>query len=306
MKKISIVSPVYNESGNIDLFYERLKKLEKSLNFKLEYIFVDDGSTDESVSKLDGICKKDSNSKLIRFSRNFGHQAAITAGLDFAKGDAVVIIDSDLQDPPEVIAELLKKWETGSEVINARRKSRQDSGLKIFTANAFYKILNLLIKNKIPENVGDFRLLDRKVVDVLVKLPEKDRYLRGLASWVGFKQDFIEYDRDKRYSGETHYTITKMFGLAFDAIFSFSKLPMKLAIFSAFVFMFIAGIVLVYLLFSLIMGHVVAGWASTLFIFSVLTSLQMFVMAIISEYVGRIYTQGQNRPIYIVSDKKNF
>lgn len=305
MKKISIVSPVFNESGNIQLFYDRLSSISKDSKYQYEFIFIDDGSTDESVAILDTVCKKNKNSKLIRFSRNFGHQAAITAGLDYSKGDAVVIIDSDLQDPPEVILELIKKWEEGFDVINAKRKSRQDGSLKILTANLFYKTLNLLIKNKIPENVGDFRLLDRKVVNVLTKLPEKDRYLRGLSSWVGFRQAFVEYDRDKRHSGSTHYTLSKMFGLAFDAIFSFSKLPMKMALITAFIFIFIAAAVLFYLLISVLNGHVVAGWASTLFIFSVLTSLQMFVLAIISEYVGRIYTQGQNRPIYIVADKVN-
>jgi len=305
MKKITIASPVYNEIGNIMLFYNTLKEVLKNLKYDFKLLLINDGSSDGTELKINELAIKDHSLKIINFSRNFGHQAAITAGLDYASGDAVIILDSDMQDPPSVILELINKWEKGFEVVNAKRRSRQDGNFKILTASIFYKILNLLIKNKIPENVGDYRLIDRKVVDVLKSLPEKDRYLRGLSSWVGFKQGFVEFDRDKRYSGKTHYSLSKMFGLAFDAIFSFSKLPMKLALFSSLIFIAIACVVVLYAIFSWLTKSVVAGWASLVFIISILMSLQMLVMAIISEYVGRIYSQTQNRPIYIVKDTIN-
>jgi dolichol-phosphate mannosyltransferase len=307
MKKLSIVSPVYNEEGNVLVFYNALIAVLKGLtNTQYEIVFVDDGSKDQSPLILAKLAIEDKNVKVITFSRNFGHQAAITAGIENATGDAVVILDSDMQDPPSLIPALYAKWLEGYEVINAKRKSRQDSFLKTTTAIMFYKILNTLLTNKIPENVGDYRLLDRKCVDVLKSIQEKDRYLRGLSTWIGFKQCEVEYDRDKRFSGSTHYTLSKMFNLAFDAIFSFSKLPMRLALFTAFMFLIVNILIIVYSLISWMAGHVVAGWTSVVFVTSLLGSLQMFVLAIISEYVGRIYTQTQNRPLYIISQKTNF
>jgi len=306
MKKVSIISPVYNEVGNIFLFYDTLKQVISSLKYDHEIIFVNDGSVDGTSELLNELAAKDKTIKIVEFSRNFGHQAAITAGMDFSNGDCTIILDSDMQDPPSVIKDLLVEWEKGYEVVNAKRRSRMDSPLKLFTAKAFYKILNLLIEYKLPENVGDFRLLDKKVIETLRDLPEKNRYLRGLAVWVGFKQITIEFDRQARYSGQTHYSLKNMLGLAFDAIFSFSKLPMRLALFTAICFMLVSIAVLVYAVISVLLGHVVAGWASTLFIFSFLSSLQMIVLAVILEYVGRIYTQVQGRPIYIVSETVNF
>jgi len=306
MKTISIVSPVYNEEGNIRVFYNSLSSVVKDIKQNYEIIFVNDGSLDGSPIILEEIAREDKHIKVIHFSRNFGHQSAITAGLDFASGDAVVIIDSDMQDPPSIIVDLIKKWENGYDVVNAHRRTRKDSNIKAITAKIFYKVLNFLITNKIPENVGDFRLLDRSVVDVLKKLPEKDRYLRGLSCWVGFKQGIVDFDRDKRYSGTTHYSLNKMFTLAFDAIFSFSKLPIKMALFSSFLFFLVATFVLIYAVISWALGYTVVGWASILFIFSTLSSIQMLVLAIISEYVGRIYTQAQGRPLYVVMDTINF
>jgi dolichol-phosphate mannosyltransferase len=306
MKKLSIVSPVYNEEGNIQLFYDTLNKVLSNIDAEKEIIFVNDGSTDNSNGLLYAISMKDKDVKIINFSRNFGHQAAITAGLEHATGDAIVILDSDLQDPPSLITDLYKKWEEGYELVNAKRKSRQDSFLKSLTATIFYKLLNSLLSNKIPENVGDYRLLDRKAAEVMKRFKEKDRYMRGLSTWIGFKQCAIEFDRDKRFSGSTHYTFKKMVNLAFDAIFSFSQLPMKLAMYATILFGLIAVSALVYSIYSWIIGNVVSGWTSVVLVISVLSSLQMFVLAVISEYVGRIYNQTQDRPIYIVDELINF
>jgi dolichol-phosphate mannosyltransferase len=305
MKKLSIVSPVYNEQGNVELFYNTLKSVVEKLDCDYEIVFVDDGSTDNSFALCFAISQKDTHVKVLRFSRNFGHQAAITAGLEYSTGDALVILDSDMQDPPRVIAELYKKWKEGYEVVNARRRSRKDSFLKTLTATLFYKFLNRLLTNKIPENVGDYRLLDRKAIEVMKRLKEKDRYMRGLSVWIGFKQAFVEFDRDKRHDGSTHYTFSKMANLAFDAIFSFSKLPMRLALFATITFLLISIAVIIYTLVSWFGGRVIAGWTSLVLITSLLMSLQMFVLAVISEYVGRIYLQTQDRPLYIVAEKVN-
>ena len=299
-KLISIVSPIFNEEGNIKIFYEELNRVIKTTTYDYEIIFVNDGSKDNSLVYLLDLAQKDTNIRIINFSRNFGHQLAITAGLDNAKGDAVIILDSDMQDPPNVILELLKKWEEGFEIVNAKRKSRQDGFLKDLSAIIFYKFLNSLLTNKIPENVGDYRLLDKKCVLILQNIKEKDRYLRGLTTWIGFKQTEVLFDRDKRHSGSTHYPLSKMFGLGLNAIFSFSRLPMKLATFFCVLFLGISAVTIIYVLISLIQGHTVAGWASTVLFFALFAGIQMLVLAIISEYVGRIYFQVQNRPLYII------
>ena len=299
-KLISIVSPIYNEEGNIKLFYQELNKFVKPTNYDYEYIFVNDGSKDNSLIYLLELAQADNHIKIVNLSRNFGHQLAITAGLDNAKGDAVIILDSDLQDPPGLIPQLLQKWEDGFEIVNAKRRTRNDGFFKDFSAKLFYKFLNSILSSKIPENVGDYRLLDKKCVTILQNIKEKDRYLRGLSTWIGFKQGEVLFDRDKRHSGVTHYPLSKMFGLGLNAIFSFSHLPMKLATFFCIFFLGISGVTVIYVLLSIIQGHTVAGWASTVLIFALFSGIQMFVLAIISEYVGRIYFQVQNRPLYIV------
>jgi dolichol-phosphate mannosyltransferase len=303
MKKIiSIVSPIFNEDGNIKVFYNELKKVIINLDFDYEIILVNDGSTDNSLVYLIELVQSEKNIKVINLSRNFGHQLAITAGLDNAKGDCVIILDSDMQDPPSVIIDLVSKWQDGFQIVNAKRRSRKDGFLKNFSAKLFYKFLNSILTNKISENVGDFRLLDKKAVNILQSIKEKDRYLRGLSSWIGFKQTEVLFDREKRFSGKTHYPLSKMFSLALNAIFSFSRLPMKLATFFSSFFLGLSFIIIVYVIYSLTQGHTVAGWASTLFIFAIFSGIQMMVLAIISEYVGRIYTQVQNRPLYIVDE----
>lgn len=304
-KTLSIVSPVYNEEGNLDKFYIDLNKVLKEIKYEYEIIFVNDGSKDSSLLVLSRLAHDDKHVKVINFSRNFGHQMAITAGMEYATGDFLIILDSDLQDPPSLIKEMVQKWEVGFEIVNAKRKSRRDGFFKDITAYIFYKFLNSILSNKIPENVGDFRLLDRRAVNILNKIKEKDRYLRGLTSWIGFKQTFVEYDRGKREWGKTGYSLSKMFGLASNAVFSFSKLPMKLASILSVIFFAISFLVIIYALVSQALGQTVAGWSSQIIIYSIYLGLQMMILAIISEYVGRIYNEVQDRPSYIVSDLIN-
>ncbi len=306
-KLISVVSPVYNEEGNLDNFYKELIKVTATLPaYEFEFVMVNDGSKDSSLLVLTKLANSDKRLKVVNFSRNFGHQMAISAGLDYATGSAVIILDSDLQDPPELISALIEKWETGSEVVNAKRRSRNDGMFKDLTAVFFYKFLNSILVNKLPENVGDFRLLDRKAVDVLKMIKEKDRYLRGLSGWIGFKQSEVEYDRAQRTWGETHYPISKMFSLALNAIFSFSEVPTKLAAFFAVLLISTSFLLVIYAIGSELFGKTVPGWTSQILIFSLFGSIQMFVLTIISEFVGRIYKQVQDRPLYVVSDLINF
>jgi dolichol-phosphate mannosyltransferase len=301
-KMISIVSPIFNEEGNIKVFYNELKNIIASLDYEHEILLINDGSTDNSLVYLIELAQSDSKVKIINLSKNFGHQLAITAGLDYAKGDCVIILDSDMQDPPSLIKDMVSKWEQGFQVVNAKRKSRKDGFFKNLSAKIFYKFLNCLLTNKIPENVGDYRLLDKKPVSILQNIKEKDRYLRGLSTWIGFRQAEVLFDRDKRFSGKTHYPFSKMISLGLNAIFSFSRLPMKLATFFSTFFLGLSLLIIIYVIISITLGHTVAGWASTVLIFAIFSGIQMMVLAIISEYVGRIYTQVQNRPLYIVDE----
>jgi polyisoprenyl-phosphate glycosyltransferase len=303
--KLSVVVPVYNEAEGIAEFNKRLVLVLEKAKYNYEVIYVNDGSKDDSPLQIATFSKENKNIKLVNFSKNFGHQLAVSAGLDYVKGDAVVIIDADLQDPPEVINQLIEKWQEGYQIVNARRKTRKDTFLKILTAKLFYRLLNLLLEGDIPENVGDFRLLDRTPVEVLKTLKEKDRYLRGLTNWIGFRQTFVDYDRDARYAGETHYPLRKMVRLGLNAIYSFSNLPLKIASFVATVFMLVAIVVTVYVIGSVMQGEVVPGWASEMLIITISSSIQFFVLGILSEYIRRINVQVQDRPLYIVSDTIN-
>lgn len=306
IKLLSVVAPVYNEQGNIELFYERTKNALEDKDIKFEVIFVNDGSKDQSLILLLKMALEDSRVKVIDLSRNFGHQLAVTSGLANARGDAAVIIDTDLQDPPELIPDLVQKWQEGYDIIDAKRKTRQDKFLKRVTATMFYKFLNFLLKNKIPENVGDFRLIDRVPLDILNQLPEKDRYLRGLSTWIGFDHTEVLFDRDKRNAGETGYTLSKMLRLALDAIFSFSSYPLKFAGILTVFFSFFAVILTAYALYGEVSGQTVPGWTSQVIIMLFFSIAQLLVISIISEYVARIYVQVQGRPLYIIAKKVNF
>ena len=230
MKRVSVVIPMYYEEDVVDECYERIKKnLEKLSDYDYEIVFVNDGSKDKTLEKLEVIANKNSKVKIVSFSRNFGHQAAVTAGLKYITGDAIVIIDADLQDPPEIIPEMLKLWESGNDVIYGKRKSREgESKFKLLTASMFYKTLNMLSDVEIPKDTGDFRLVDRKFVEVINSIPEHNKFLRGLFSWVGFKQIPYEYERKERFAGKTKYPLKKMLKLASDGNISFSSNPLKL------------------------------------------------------------------------------
>ena len=230
MKKVSVVIPMYYEEEVAQECYDRMVTILKKLeNYEYEIIFVNDGSKDKTLEILEEIASKDENVKVISFSRNFGHQAAVTAGIKEVTGDAVVIIDADLQDPPELIPDMLKYWEEGNEVIYGKRKTRKgESAFKLLTAKMFYKTLNALSDVEIPKDTGDFRLVDRKVIDVVNSMPEHNKFLRGLFSWVGFKQMPYEYERQERFAGKTKYPLKKMLKLASDGIIGFSTKPLKL------------------------------------------------------------------------------
>ncbi len=307
-KLLSIVVPVYNEQEVIDETFRRLSEVFKNYFMRVEYIFINDGSKDNTYFKLGQIAENNPEVRIINFARNFGHQIAITAGMDYAKGDAVVIIDADLQDPPEVIKQMVEKWQEGYEVVYGKRLQREgETFFKKFTAKMFYRFLDSMTDVKLPVDVGDFRLIDRKVCDAMKCLPERSRYVRGLVSWVGFKQTSVEYKREKRFAGETKYPLKKMIKLAGDGIFSFSYKPLKLA---TFVGMVISALSFVYLIIVLIQrfvkNDVASGWASSMAVSLFFNGVMLIVLGIMGEYVGRIYEEVKARPLYIVGELIGF
>ena len=311
MKKVSVVIPMYYEEEVAKECYEKVSNVLKNLEEKYDYeiIFVNDGSKDKTLEILKDIAKDDKRAKIISFSRNFGHQAAVTAGLKEVSGDAIVIIDADLQDPPELIPQMLELWEQGNEVIYGKRKTRKgESAFKLLTAKMFYKTLNALSDVEIPKDTGDFRLVDRKVVDVINSLPEHNKFLRGLFSWVGFKQEAYEYERQERYAGKTKYPLKKMLKLASDGIISFSTKPLKLVGALGIVSIIISIILLIYALISYIfkLNQLSAGWTSIIVAVTFFAGVQLLSLWIISEYIGRIYDESKGRPQYIVDKKINF
>ncbi len=307
-KLLSIVVPVYNEQEVIDETFRRLSAVFKDFFMKVEYIFINDGSKDNTYFKLKEIASRNPEVRIINFARNFGHQIAITAGMDYAKGDAIVIIDADLQDPPEVILEMVDKWKEGFEVVYGKRLQRDgETFFKKVTAKTFYRFLDSMTDVKLPVDVGDFRLIDRKVCDAMKCLPERSRYVRGLVSWVGFKQTSVEYHREKRFAGETKYPLKKMLKLAGDGIFSFSYKPLKLA---TFIGMLVSVCSFIYLVVVLIQrfvkNDVVSGWASSIAVTLFLNGVMLIVIGIMGEYVGRIYEEVKARPLYIVGELMGF
>ena len=309
MKKISLVVPMYYEEKVVDECYKRLNKtLEGLKGYTYEIIFINDGSKDKTFELLSKIAKKDKNVKIISFSRNFGHQCAVTAGLRYVTGDAVVIIDADLQDPPELIPEMLKLWEEGNEVIYGKRKSRKGESLfKLFSAKMFYKTLNALSDVEIPMDTGDFRLVDRKVVDTINSMPEHNKFLRGLFSWVGYKQKAYEYERQERFAGETKYPLKKMLKLASDGIISFSTKPLKIVggigVFS----IILSILILLYSVISYIfkLNDLTPGWTSLMVTITFFAGMQLVSIWIMSEYIGRIYDESKDRPEYIIDKTIN-
>lgn len=305
---LSVVVPIYFEQETIPEFYARTKAVLDGLKGQVDHelIYVNDGSTDKSLEMLTALAAADKNVKIINFSRNFGHQIAITAGIDAAKGDAVVVIDGDLQDPPETIVEMLAKWREGYKVVYGKRKSRKgENAAKLFTAYIYYRLINMLSDVDLPLDSGDFRLMDRLVVDALKTINEENRYIRGIISWIGFPQTGVEYERDARYAGVTKYNYSKMFKFAFDGITSFSSKPLRLS--SKF------GFLITFFSFLLILWQVAvkilypetssSGWTSIIVLILFLGGVQLISIGILGEYIGRIYAEVKKRPLYIISDK---
>lgn len=309
MKKISVVIPMYYEEDVANECYNRTKKVLNGLeDYDHEIIFVNDGSKDKTLPILKEIATKDEKTKVISFSRNFGHQAAVTAGLKFVTGDCILIIDSDMQDPPELLVDMLKLWEDGNEVIYAKRKTRKgESKFKLMTAKMFYNVLNNLSDVEIPKDTGDFRLVDRKVVDVINSMPEHNKFLRGLFSWVGFKQKPIEYERQERFAGKTKYPLKKMLKLASDGIISFSTKPLKIIGGIGIVSIFISFILLIYAILSYIFkwNNLASGWTSLMVAITFFAGVQLVSIWMISEYIARIYDDTKQRPEYIINEKIN-
>ncbi|HEY3311658.1 MAG TPA: glycosyltransferase family 2 protein [Anaerolineales bacterium] len=300
----SIIAPIFNEFENLPELYRRVKEVMDSTGETWELILVDDGSTDGSTGRIRELAEKDSLVQPVIFARNFGHQIAVTAGLDYSRGQAAVIIDADLQDPPEVILELAKKWKEGYEVVYAVRAERQgESWFKLFTASLFYRLIYRITDVKIPLDTGDFRLIDRKVVDVMNNMREKHRFLRGMGAWVGFKQIGVEYKREARHAGETKYPFNKMLKLALNAITGFSYFPLQVATYFGFTSAGIAILAIPVVVLERLTGsQAFYGQATTLIAVLFFGGVQLISLGILGEYIGRIYDEVKGRPLYIVRD----
>ncbi len=309
MKKVSVVIPMYYEEKVANKCYERVNEsLAKIEDMNKEIIFINDGSKDKTLEILEKIAQNDKDVKVISFSRNFGHQAAVTAGLKEVTGDAIVIMDADLQDPPELIPQMLDLWKQGYEIIYGKRKKRKgESIFKLLSAKMFYKTLNALSDVEIPKDTGDFRLVDRKVVDTINSMPEHNKFLRGLFSWVGYKQIPFEYERQERLAGKSKYPLRKMTKLASDGIISFSRKPLKVMGAIGLMSIIVSILVFIYALISYIfkLNNLSAGWTSIIITITFFAGVQLLAVWLLSEYVGRIYDETKRRPEYIIDKKIN-
>jgi polyisoprenyl-phosphate glycosyltransferase len=306
---ISVVVPLYDEELVVDKMYQRLTEVLKKNNLDYEIILINDGSKDGTMEAVRAICKKDRAVKLLSFSRNFGHQIAITAGMDKAAGQVVVIMDADLQDPPEVILQMIEKWKDNFQVVYGTRKKREgESFLKLLTAKLFYRIMQKMTNISIPVDTGDFRLMDRRVVEQLKAMRERGRFVRGMVSWVGFKQCKVEYIREKRFAGKTKYPFKKMLKFAMDGTVSFSQVPLR---FSSFFGFLSSGLSFLFIIYGIIVkeflpGRAVAGWTSVFVAILFLGGVQLICVGILGEYLGRIYEEIKGRPLYICEEEINF
>jgi dolichol-phosphate mannosyltransferase len=299
---LSVIAPVFNEEKVLAEFHRRVAASLEGIDYEL--ILVDDGSSDDSPRILREIAAGDTRVRVIELSRNFGHQAALSAGLDHARGLAVVSLDSDLQDPPETILEMIQRWRDGAEVVYAVRRSREGEGrFKLASASGFYRVFSRLAKMDADASSGDFRLLDRRAVDVLKAMPERNRFLRGMTVWVGFTQTAVPYDRDPRHAGETKFTLRRMLRFAADAITSFSNVPLQLATLLGFTFSVIAFLGIPVAIGFRIAGEFVPGVASILLAVLLLGGIQLITLGIVGEYIGRIYEEVKGRPLYVVKDE---
>ncbi|MFU8772346.1 MAG: glycosyltransferase family 2 protein, partial [Anaerolineales bacterium] len=302
---ISIVAPIYNEETTIPEFYRRVREVMQSIGDSWELILVDDGSQDGSSERIRELARQDHHVRRVIFARNFGHQIAVTAGLDYARGQAVIIMDSDLQDPPETIPDLVQKWREGYEVVYAVREKREgESWFKLFTASIFYRLIYRITDVTIPMDVGDFRLMDRTVVDVINHMREKHRFLRGMAAWVGFRQVGVTYQRAARFAGETKYPLKKMLKFASDAVTSFSYFPLQMATYLGFISAGISILAIpVVVVLRLAGSQAFYGQATTLLAVLFLGGVQLISLGILGEYIGRLYDEAKGRPLYIVREE---
>jgi len=300
----SIIAPIFNEAESMSELYRRVSDVMNSLDQDWEFILIDDGSSDESPRLIRELAEKDSKIRPVMFARNFGHQIAVTAGLDFARGDAVIIIDSDLQDPPEVIPEMVAKWREGFEVVYAVRAEREgESWFKLWTASLFYRMIYKITDVKIPLDTGDFRLMDRKVVEVMKRMREHYRFLRGMSSWVGFRQIGVPYKRAARFAGSTKYPFKKMLKLAMNAVTGFSYFPLQLATFIGFAAALLSILLIpVVIIIRSITGFQLEGQATTLVAVLFLGGVQLISLGILGEYLGRVYDEVKGRPLYVVRE----
>jgi polyisoprenyl-phosphate glycosyltransferase len=306
--ELSIVIPMYNESENIEYLYKKIISSIEKLKISFEVICINDGSRDDTLQKLYMLSKKDKRIKVLDLSRNFGKEIAMTAGIDYSTGNAVVPIDADLQDPPELIKDLYKKWKEGYEVVYAKRSIRKgESFIKKITAHFFYKIIQKMTNFNIPENTGDFRLMDRKVVNALNELRETHRFMKGLFSWVGFKHTAVTYDRDPRYAGTTKWNYFKLLNLAIEGVTSFSHIPLRIAMYLGF---FVSITSFAYAIFIItkkfLYGDIVQGYASIMAVILFLGGIQLIAIGIIGEYVGRTYNESKRRPLYFIREQYGF
>lgn len=303
-RNITFVLPIYNEAGNIPRLYERLDAVSAVLDYGAEMIFINDGSTDNSLDLLMAIQMQDHRVTVIDLARNFGHQLAVTAGLDASTGDAVIILDSDMQDPPEISLQLIERWEAGYDVVYAQRRTRKDTVFKRWTAAAFYRLLERIADVDIPPNTGDFRLMDRRVVDEVNKYREHDRFLRGMVSHVGFTQVAVQFDREERFAGSSGYPLRKMLKLAADGILGFSTFPLTLISRIGFgvAALSVCGVLYAVYMKVFVPAAVVEGWTFIVISILFMGGLQLIMLGILGGYIGRIYTEVQDRPLYSVRE----
>lgn len=300
---VSVVIPIYNEQENLPELYARLHKVLDGLGQSHEIIFVDDASRDRSRDLIRSLTQQDPSVRGLFFSRNFGHQPAIAAGIDHAQGQAVILMDGDLQDPPEVIPSLMAAWKQGNDVVFAVRKKRKESLPKRLAYLGFYRLLKRLANVDIPLDSGDFSLIDRKVVDLLKKMPERNRFIRGLRSWVGFQQVGVEYERAERHAGEAKYTFSKLLKLAFDGFISFSYLPLRVAFVLGCIAFCISCLLILHTLYSKIfLPETPIGWSSLMIAVTFLGGTQLVLVGLVGEYIGRIYDEVKQRPYYIIGE----
>ncbi len=299
----SIVAPVFNEEETLPHFYEEVVTVMEGMAEPFELILINDGSIDESYKIMQALHARDSRVRILDFSRNFGHQIAISAGIDYARGEAVIILDADLQDPPQVIPSMIARWKVGAEVVYAQRTSREgETRFKLLTATVFYRLIARITSVNIPRDTGDFRLLDRRVVNALVQMREQHRFMRGLSAWVGFRQEAVPYQRHSRFAGTTKYPLSKMIRFSLDAITSFSHVPLQLATSFGFVLAAISLLGIIVAAILRIFTGAIVGQASTLILVLFLGGIQLIFLGIIGEYLGRIYDEVRARPLYVVRE----